>query len=53
MTEYEYAKFWDYILTDAEGNITGVRNDIPESARKEYVAFLQEQQYAEEHHMKI
>lgn len=53
MTAYEDAEFWDYIITDDRGNMIGVRDDMPESARVDYEAFLEEQQYAREHGMKI
>lgn len=53
MTEFENAGFWDYIITDEMGTLTGVRDDIPESLRAEYKAFLEEQEYARRHNMKI
>ena len=54
MTEYEDAEFWKYIVTDKEtGNMIGVRDDMPESTRADYEAFLEEQRYAKEHGMKI
>jgi len=53
MTEYEDAEFWDYITTDEMGNRTGVRDDMPESARADYEAFLEEQEFARIHNMKI
>lgn len=53
MTEFEDAEFWDYIITDSEGNMTGVRDDMPERARADYEAFLEEQEDARKHYMKI
>ena len=42
-----------YVITDDEGTMIGVRDDMPESAWPDYEAFLEEQRYAEGHHMKI
>jgi len=53
MTEFGDADFWKYIITDETGTMTGVREDMPESARAEYEAFLEEQEYARSHNMKI
>lgn len=54
MTEYEDAEFWKYIITDGDdGDMIGTRDDMPESARADYEAFLEEQRYAKEHNMKI
>ncbi len=54
MTEYEDAEFWNYIVVDKKtGNMIGVRDDMPESARADYEGFLEEQRYAKEHGMKI
>lgn len=53
MTAYENAEFWKYIVTDEDGDMIGVRDDMPESARADYEAFLEEQRYAKEHNMKI
>lgn len=53
MTEYDKAEFWKYIVTNEEGIMVGVREDMPESARADYEAFLEEQRYAREHYMKI
>lgn len=53
MTEFENAEFWDYIITDEMGTMTGVSDDMPESARADYEAFLEEQEYAKKHNMKI
>ena len=53
MTAYRDAEFWKYVITDDEGTMIGVRDDMPESAWPDYEAFLEEQRYAEEHHMKI
>lgn len=53
MTEYGNAEFWKYIVTDKEGIMIGIREDMPESTRADYEAFLEEQRYAREHHMKI
>lgn len=53
MTAFEDAEFWDYIVTDDRGIMIGVRDDMPESARADYGAFLEEQRYAEEHYMKV
>lgn len=53
MTEYDGAEFWKYIITNDDGIMTGVREDMPESARADYEAFLEEQQYARAHNMKI
>lgn len=53
MTEFEDAEFWNYIITDKEGVMTGVRDDMPERARADYEAFLEEQADARRHYMKI
>ena len=53
MTEFEDAEFWDYILTDAKGNMMGVREDMPESARADYEAFLEEQRIAKKLNIKV
>ena len=53
MTDFEDAEFWEYITTDENGNMNGVRDDMPESARADYEAFLEEQRYARQHNMKI
>ncbi len=53
MTEFKNAEFWDYVVTDERGTMTGVRDDMPESARPDYEAFLEEQRYADKHNMKI
>ncbi len=54
MTAYDEAEFWKYIIVDGDdGNMIGVRDDMPESARADYEAFLEEQRYAKEHYMKI
>lgn len=53
MTAYEDAEFWDYIITDDRGNMIGVMDDMPESARADYEEFLKEQEYAKKHHLKI
>lgn len=53
MTEFEDAEFWNYIVTDKEGTMTGVRDDMPESARADYEAFLEEQEDARRHYIKI
>ena len=53
MTEYRNAEFWNYIVVDERGVMTGVRDDMPECYRADYEAFLEEQQYAKEHNMKI
>lgn len=53
MTAFEEAEFWNYIITDERGNMIGVQADMPESARADYEAFLEEQQSAKEHNMKI
>ena len=53
MTEFVDSEFWNYIITDSKGNMIGVRNDIPERARLEYEAFLEEQRFAKEHNMKV
>lgn len=52
-SEFEDAEFWKYITTDDRGNMNGVRDDMPEGARADYEAFLEEQRYAKEHNMKI
>lgn len=53
MTSYENAEFWKYVITDEEGTMIGVSAEMPESARLDYEAFLEEQRYAEENYMKI
>lgn len=53
MTAYENAEFWRYIVTDEDGDMIGVRGDMPERARADYEAFLEEQRYAKEHNVKI
>ena len=54
MTAFEDAEFWKYIVWDGDsGDIIGVRDDMPDSARTDYEAFLEEQKYAKEHNMKI
>lgn len=53
MTAFEDAEFWDYITVDENGNMTGVQDNMPQSARPDYEAFLEEQRFAEEHNMKI
>ena len=53
MTAYEDAEFWDYIVVNERGTMIGVSDDMPESARADYEAFLEEQRYAKEHNMKI
>lgn len=54
MTEFEDAEFWKYIITDGDdGDMIGVSDNMPESARADYEAFLEEQRYAKEHNMKI
>lgn len=53
MTEYEDAEFWNYVVTDDDGDMIGVSDDMPESARPDYEAFLEEQEYARKHKMKI
>ncbi len=53
MTAYGNAEFWEYIITDEDGNMIGVRDDLPESAKADYEAFLEEQKYARDHFMKI
>lgn len=53
MTEYEDSEFWEYIITDDEGTMIGIRNDAPKRVMKDYREFLEEQVYAEKHNMKI
>ena len=53
MTAFEDAEFWEYITVDENGNMIGVQENMPESAWKDYEAFLEEQRYADEHNMKI
>lgn len=53
MTSYVDAEFWGYITTDERGIMTGVREDMPKSAWPDYEAFLEEQEYARKHNIKI
>lgn len=53
MTEFEDAEFWEYATFDEKGFLNGLREDAPERVRAEYEAFMEEQQYAKEHNMKI
>lgn len=34
--------FWDYITTDDEGELNGIREDAPEDAKKAYEEYLEE-----------
>lgn len=34
--------FWDYITTDDEGELNGIREDAPEDAKKAYEKYLEE-----------
>lgn len=53
MTSYRDAEFWKYIVTDEIGDMIGVSEDMPESAWPDYEAFLEEQEYAKKHRIKI
>lgn len=34
--------FWDYITTDDDGELNGIREDAPEDAKKAYEEYLEE-----------
>lgn len=53
MTEFEDAEFWDYIITDENGNMAGVQDDMPQSAWPDYEGFLEEQRLAKRQNIKI
>lgn len=36
----EKPRFWDYITTDDDGFMNGIRSDAPEDIKKEYDDFI-------------
>jgi len=45
--------FWDYITTDNEGEMNGIREDIPKAIKKEYEEYLKELDQAKKKGLKL
>lgn len=45
--------FWDYIITDDDGELKGIKNNAPEEAKEAYKKYLQDREKQKEELFKI
>lgn len=53
MTEYKDAEFWNYVITDGNGFIAGIRKEAPEDVKKQFSEFMTEQIEASKEGFKV
>lgn len=45
--------FWKYLIFDDEGEMSGIKEDAPEDAKKEYEAFIEAERDLKEQGIKL